>query len=435
MAHFAQRLTGLARTPRGRILMAVAGLALVALLWLVFRGAFGGSERTGAEQTLVVQPTPFSVASNFTGKVSPGDSIEVVAPFDAAVARVRFAYGDQVAAGQILIELNAADVARGRAEAEAAWLGAQDLATRMQTWDSSPEMSRAARNVAVAESDLDDVQRKVQESKALLDRGLVPRSEYEGLQQQERARRMALVQAREELEVTRRRGQGVERRIAVLKRDAALSQYTALGGDAGSATIRAPASGVIVRPRAGRPDGTDDSIHAGVRVSAGQSLGVVARIEGLDVTFQLDEGDVNAVRPGQIVTVTGPGFGGLVLKGRVSGVAGEATAGPAGAKSMFTAAVRLDPLTPEQAQRVRIGMTANVSIVAYEKASALVVPPEAVQGAAPQTWLMVRSAPGGRAQRVPVIIGRVGPGGVEIVAGLKAGDTVVWSTPAPPAVH
>jgi HlyD family secretion protein len=56
-------------------------------------------------------------------------------------------------------------------------------------------------------------------------------------------------------------------------------------------------------------------------------------------------------------------------------------------------------------------------------------PPQAVQGAAPQTYVMVRSRPGRPAERRPVTIGRVGPTAVEVLSGLKPGDTVVWEAP------
>lgn len=407
----------------------IVGLAIVLLLWFGLKGAFGRSPQAGVEQSRVVRPTPFSVASSFAGRVAPGDRIEVSAPFDAAVSRVHFAYGDRVEEGQILLELNPADVARSRAEAEMSWLAASDAAAKMQAWESGPEMSRAVRSLAAAEADMEDLQRKLVETRALLDRGLVPRSEYEGLQQQQRTRDAALMQAREELELTRKRGQGADLRIAMLKRGVAQSEYASLAASAGSTVIRAPATGILVRPQQAGGEGGDDGIHVGKRVSKGQSLGVVARAEGLDVKFQLDESDVNALRPGQVVEVTGPGFGGLVLKGRISGVAGEAMASQAGQKAAFTAAVRLDPLSEEAAQRVRIGMTANLSIVAYRNPAALVVPPEAVQGAGLGSFVMIKDSPGAKPRKARVILGQVGPGGVEVLSGVRAGDRVVWSTP------
>jgi multidrug efflux pump subunit AcrA (membrane-fusion protein) len=160
---------------------------------------------------------------------------------------------------------------------------------------------------------------------------------------------------------------------------------------------------------------------------------VIASTAALDVVFTLDELDLNAIQPGQKAVVTGPGFGGQTLTGVVTGVAGEASTDAGANKAVFEARVRLDPLSPEAARAVRIGMTANISIVAYENPSALVAPPEAVQGAAPNAFVMVR-ARGAEPVRRDIVVGQVGPMGVEVLSGLKAGDVVVW-TPSPQSLQ
>jgi multidrug efflux pump subunit AcrA (membrane-fusion protein) len=383
------------------------------------------------EQSVVVQRSPFVLSVNFSGRIAPGDRIDLIAPFDAMATRLGFAYGDQVEAGQVLIELDPGDVSRSRAEAETAWLRAEAEASRMQNWAQGPEMRAASRTVAAAEDELHDLETRLTETKALLDRGLVPRSEYDGLLQQRRQRQAAAVAARESQVETARRGQGGDRRIALLQREVAQSQYASVGGAEGS-VIRAPEAGVIVRPDSEGEQG-DKGVHAGGRVSKGQLLGVIASTGGLDVVFTLDEADLNAVTPGQKAVVTGPGFGGAALNGVVTGVAGEADTVPGAGKATFTARIRLDPLSEAVARNVRIGMTANIAVVAYENASALVVPPQAVQGAAPEAWVMAQSPGEAQPQRRKIGLGRVGPNGVEVLSGIQSGDRVVWSAPPPPA--
>ena len=376
------------------------------------------------EASLLVSRQPFVASVAFSGRIAPGDRIDLAAPFDAVVSRVNFAYGDQVQAGQVLVELDPDEVRRGRVEAEVAWLKAQDEASRMQSWATGPDMRSAQRAVAAAEDELGDLRMKMAETKALLDRGLVPRSEYDGLTQQLRQREVGAVAAREALADTARRGQGGERRIALLQRDVARSRYAAASAMAG-AVLRAPQAGVIVRPDSGGEQ-ADKGVHAGARITKGQLLGVIASAAGLDVVFTLDEADLNAVISGQRAMVTGPGFGAASLQGTVTGVAGEADPAAGTGKAVFTARVRLDPLSGAAARNIRIGMTANISIVTYENPAALVVPPQAVLGSAPNTAVMVRSGRGEPAHRRAVTIGRVGPAGVEVLSGLRAGETVVW---------
>jgi len=400
----------------------VVGAGLLAGLALSRSQATGGAP---TEASLVVSPQTFVASVNFAGRIAPGDRIDLSAPFDAVVSRVNFAYGDQVEAGQVLIQLDPEEVGRGRVEAEVAWLKAEEEASRMQNWAIGPDMRSAQRAVTAAEDDLNDLRIKLAETKALLDRGLVPRSEYDGLMQQLRQREAAAAAARETLADTARRGQGGDRRIALLQRDAARSRYSAAIATQGAA-IRAPEAGVIVRPDSSGEQG-DKGVHAGGRINKGQLLGVIASAAGLDVVFTLDEADLNAVVPGQKAVVTGPGFGAASLHGTVMGVAGEADATIGAGKAVFAARVRLDPLPAEAARRVRIGMTANIAIVTYEKPLALVVPPQAVLGSAPNTAVMVRPDRGGPAQRRAITIGRVGPAGVEVLSGLRVGETIVWA--------
>lgn len=49
-------------------------------------------------------------------------------------------------------------------------------------------------------------------------------------------------------------------------------------------------------------------------------------------------------------------------------------------------------------------------------------------GAAPNAFVMVR-ARGAEPVRRDIVVGQVGPMGVEVLSGLKAGDVVVWTPP------
>lgn len=425
MANFPERLSRLPRRWMYVCAALVAGGGLLA--GMVLNGDKGHGD-VPAEVSLVVSRQPFVASVSFTGRIAPGDRIDLAAPFDAAASRVNFAYGDQVEAGQVLVELDPGEVRRNRAEAEIAWLKAEEEAFRMQNWAAGSDMRSAQRAVTAAEDDLNDLRLKLAETRALLDRGLVPRSEYDGLVQQLRQKEAGAVAARETLADTARRGQGGDRRIALLQRDVARSRYAATGGSV--AVVRAPQAGVIVRPDSGGEQ-ADKGVHAGSRLSKGQLLGVIASAAGLDVVFTLDETDLNIVVPGQRAVVTGPGLGAASLHGTVTGVAGEADRTAGTGKAVFTARVRLDPLSGDAARNVRIGMTANIRLVTYENPAALVVPPQAVLGSAPQAAVMVRTRRGQPAQRRAITIGRVAPAGVEVLSGLEVGEIVVWERENP----
>jgi HlyD family secretion protein len=248
------------------------------------------------------------------------------------------------------------------------------------------------------------------------------------VEQQLAAQRMTAAAASEELDDTLAQGGPAVARIAGLELENARAGLRRTETDLGRAVIRAPASGVLVAPPAAGTKLIEGPLHPGTRVTRGQLIGTVARDGGLSVTFEVDESDVNALAVGQPVIVTGAGFAGLTLSGKVAAIAAptEAGTGP----TRFVANARLDPLPAGQAARVRIGMSAGVAVITYQAPAAIVVPPEALLGAAPLARVKVRAA--GRVVERQVTVGRVTPAGVEIRAGLRPGETVIWTDPAVP---
>lgn len=388
-------------------------------------GPGAGAPVTGATQSLVLEPRPVEIVLGFTGRISPGDRADLLAPYEGVIETLHVHVGDRVAAGDALVTLNPADLQRERAQAEAALLRAEADAAELEDWENGPEMSRARRDVAGARADLSDLERRLEETAALLERGLVPRGEYDGLVQQRRDLGMQLDQALEQLEATRERGTGNQRRIALLERDLARERLERIEAELANSTLRAPVAGLVVRP----PDADGElgePLRAGSRVSRGRPLLIIARPDALDVSFRLNEGDVTALLPGAPVRVTGPGFPGVELTGTLTAVAGQAEASAAGQLAEFTATARLDPLPDSAAGSVRIGMTADIDVVVFADDAALLVPAQAVEGAPGDAWVHVRDAPGAPPRRVQVDIRATGPAGVVLGEGVAPGDTIVW---------
>lgn len=429
MAHRFERLIAGVRARPIRSALVVVAVLLVLTVWTCATRK-SDAEKTGMlQRRYVATQQAFSISTGFAGEIAPGDSIAIIAPFDGVLKRLDFTYGEHVEAGQVLAEFDTADVRRAKNDAEGAYLRSAKTAADMRDWDSGPEMSRARRNLSNAEYELAQTERRLTETKSLLDRGLVPRVEYEGLEQQVRAQKMALEAAREDLVLTAERGQGASRRVAMLDYENATERLSNVSTDIAGARVVAPDAGIIVMPPSA-DQSKAEAIAVGTRISKGQPLGVIARAGGLGVRFQLDEGDVNAVKIGQPVVVTGAGFPGAVLKGRIHSVAGQANKeGSSGGKAAFVATALLDPIPPEQARLVRIGMTANLNVVAYTNPSVVVLPLKAIQGPPSKPFVVIQDRRRKTEREVPVRLGRASPDQVEVLSGVKAGDRVVWNEP------
>ncbi len=413
--------------PEGRWgLVAAGGASLVALLIWGGRGGDPGAA-SGAQQSAVIAAQPFAVTLGITGVIAPGPTVPVVAPFDAIAKRVDIQFGETVTRGQTLVELDTADLAQRRDTALADYLKTAQSADDFAHWDASAEVAQARRSEAQAAMELAETRRKLGETGELLRKGLVARDEYDSLTQQLQGQELALAAARRETAETLKRGAGVNRQAAQLEARSAGARLRELSGGGGA--VVAPVAGVLVRPAGDKAD-SSAAPHVGQSFTRGQMIAAIAPAGSLAVSFSLAEADANRVRVGERVAVTGGGFPGQILGGVVTAIAQEGTAASAGGTVTFPASARLDPLTPAQAAVVRIGMTAAISIELYRNPSALVAPAAAIRGEAPDTYVMVQRRAGEPPVRRAVKIGQVGPAGVEVLAGLKPGDRLVWTAQA-----
>lgn len=404
-------------------------LVLAGLLWwrLAPRPSAGGPAE--AEQRHVVQPQPFTATLAFAGRIAAGEAVSVTAPFDAGIEAVALAYGNHVQAGDLLLRLSLDEVIAARDQAEAAYLKAARPAATIARWAQGPEAAAARRRAELAALDLARIERQAIESRRLLDKGLIPRNEQDGIEQQLAAQRLAAAAARDELSRVLAQGDAAALRVATLERGVAGAALARAQGAVARAQIRAPASGILLPPPSASERDAQGPLHPGGRVSQGQLVAVIARDGALAAQFEVDEADVNALSAGLPVLVTGPGFPGLALRGRIAAIAADAAeAGGAQPRPRFVARAVLAPLSPEDAARIRIGMTAAVAVITYSRPRAIVVPAEAVMGSAPQARVRVRTGKG--VVERSVRIGRVAPTGVEILGGLSPGETVVWQPAA-----
>ena len=72
------------------------------------------------------------------------------------------------------------------------------------------------------------------------------------------------------------------------------------------------------------------------------------------------------------------------------------------------------PLDPRQLQKIRLGMSAKLTVTTYRNEQAIVVPPEAIRHEGDRLFVDVRQAPGASVMAQQVKIGRSTPEGVEV---------------------
>jgi RND family efflux transporter MFP subunit len=179
-------------------------------------------------------------------------------------------------------------------------------------------------------------------------------------------------------------------------------------------TIAAPLDGIVMKR----------NVEPGETVAANTVLFEVDSTARKRIAADVDERDIAGVRMGAPIAAHADGFPDQVFEARITNIRRQ------GDSSSRTFRVEAD--LPADT-RLMIGMTVDVDIVTAERDNALLVPASAV-GHGPSTG----GRPGapfvvvvdhGRARRVDVETGAVGPAKTEIRAGLVEADAVVRENP------
>ncbi|WP_456026730.1 efflux RND transporter periplasmic adaptor subunit [Pseudomonas capeferrum] len=382
-----------------------------------------------AEQWLAVKPDALVHQIGLVGKIEPESTVTLTAPFDGNVLDNLVEQGQRVDAGQVLLRMDPATLEVQLRDALSAQLKARRTVQEMQDWDSSPAVSRARRSLRTAEMTAGNTQRKLTESENLFKRGIIPRNELDDLKQQTQQQQLDLASARSELQQAQSQGQGEYKQIADMELTNATVKYDALHKLLDGKEVKAPFSGIVV-PAPGSntstPGGGNSNapVQAGSKVSQGQVLFGLANIERLKIVAKVSELDINQLHQGQAVEVMGDGFDGERLTGSVSVVSGLAIASDSQGSAQFPVTLSIPKLTPQQLQRVRLGMSARLTIVTYNNAQAIVVPSQAINRA--DMTVEYRATMDQPVERVKITTGQSTAQGVEVF-GLKPGFVKIGS--------
>ena len=380
-------------------------------------------------QRYTVTPQRITSTLSLIGILAPLREVSVTSPMTGTVAATHFDYGEQVARGEPLIDLDTAAVEHDHRTAEAQYIKALGRLEEVENWAEGVQVAQVRRSISKARLALDAQKSRLDETAVLLEKGVIPASEHESAEQQYRSQQLDYEALQQDLEVVLAEGEGNALRVARLEVDDARIRLHELERILQEAMVTAPVAGVVLRPRVGEPSGQDEKLVAeGQPVSQGEHLLTIGDLDGFSLVARVDEVDIAKVRPGLRARITGDAFPGLELAGTISRVSSEADRGPgSGALPSFEIAVAIDDLDAAGRERLRLGMSADIAVVVHDKPDALLVPIGAVRTQGGRSRLRV--ADGGTVRDVVVETGMTTVRAVEVVAGIEAGDVVVLPQP------
>ena len=383
------------------------------------------------ELTVTVAPRRLVSTVSFVGRLQPREEVPVTSRVAGKVAQVFFEYGDTVVAGQPLVELDTTETNRRYLEARASYLEAREKLRELENWEDSREIARVRQSVTLAGMELEVREGKLAETALLLEQGVIPASEHRAAEQAYEAQLLRHEAAQRDLEAAEAKADEDAVRIARLRLENAETRMRALEKPLEDSLVRAPISGVVLQPdgkdRGSGGDGDGRPLAAGRQVSEGDYLLGIADLGGYAVAGAIDEVDVVKVQLGQRARVSGDAFPDLVFEGRIARVSPQPQSKGRTRVPQYDVTAAIDHVAGADLAQLRLGMSANVTVVVRDEPAALLVPLAAVQGGPGNYRVRLKGKDGGAPREVPVEAGETTLYEVEILGGLEPGDEVIVS--------
>jgi multidrug efflux pump subunit AcrA (membrane-fusion protein) len=422
---------------RRRLLPALFLLAGVAAAWAVQRlQALDTRSQAQGGAWVTVQAQPLAQDIMAEGTLAPISAVSVAAPFEGRILRRWVQAGDRVSAGAPLLQLDGGAVLAELREAQVAQIRARQALAEVLGWSSSAEVTGARRQLTAARSQLETLQGRLAETRALFDKGIVARTDVESAQADLDNATQQWHGAQDGLASALHKGNAEQVHIARLEAELRGARVQLLQDRLARATLVAPQAGVVLAPAAeAAPQGpAPKEFEVGSFVSAGEVLMTLGDTSMFLVRAQLDEFDAVRVDPGLAVQVTLGTDDAVVLRGELQRVSAQARrdAAAGGGPPMFDIQVLVREVPPPMRQRLRLGLTAQLRMAAEPQAgAALSVPLAAVRMDDAGRAFVLRASPqGGPGTEVAIEPGPTRHDRVVVRQGLAAGDAV-WVPQGP----
>ena len=361
-------------------------------------------------QVQAEQVTPESITQHITGEavLAPITQAAISPKITAPVKKFYVMRGAKVNAGQLLAVLDNADLAAAALDSKGSYEQAQAAYSTATKATIPADYQSASLGLQQASANLDLAQRVYDSRLSLFKQGAIPGQEVD-------TAKASLVQAQGAYDIANARFaafKSVNHADAIKAADGQLAsakgKYENAEAQLKFSEIRSPINGVV----------TERPLYAGETAPAGTPLITVMDISTLLAKTHLPQDQVRLLKVGQAATVTLDGTD-QSFPGTVSLVSPALDPG--------STTIEVWVKVPNKAGTLKAGAPVRVSITSAKVENAIVVPKEAVlTNSAGGRMVMVVDS-GNVARQRDVKTGITDDARVQIVSGLKAGETVITS--------
>src|SRR5947209_837695 len=341
------------------------------------------------------------------GTLVPEEVRQIAAPVEGRVEQIFVKAGTEVSAGTVLVELGNPTIRQQAVDVEYQVKSAEaDLNNLRARLDSDRMAQQAA--TAQVESEYNQAKIQLDTDEQLGKEGLVPLLTL-------RISRVRVQQLANRLEIEKKRvltaKQSADAQVAAQQThiEQLRAQLRLNQENVASLQVRAGTNGVL----------QEVTVVVGQQITPGTNIARVADPSSLKAALQIPETQIKDIALGQSATVDTRSGGGSVVQGRVQRIA------PAARNGTVIVDVQLQGALPQGA-RPDLSVDGTIELARLDNVL-YVGRPASGGGAQSNITLFKLDADGHTAVRVPVKLGRASVSTVEVLDGLREGDTVILS--------
>ncbi|NLM25463.1 MAG: efflux RND transporter periplasmic adaptor subunit [Firmicutes bacterium] len=391
----------------------ITGILLIGLVgFYTYReqNKYANNSPAVAQLPVVISPVvtkDFSETLTYHGSLAAKAQVYVIPKVPGRVEQVFVEVGDQVNQGDLLIQLETAELLLHKKQAEAGVAAAKAQLEKALTGARPEEIEQALANLQQVKASYEATVLTVERARPLYQAGLMSSQDWDGLQAQLSVAEAQLNLAEQAVAIIK---QGARKEDLAMA-EAALSQaqatYDLARLSLENAGIKAPITGVV----------SQVLTEAGSLVGSTGPVVTIIDSSTVKLTVMASEHEVVKIQPGQIVDLQVNALPDLKIQGIVKTVApmGDLVGG------LFPITIEI----PNRQGLLKPGMYCTANLEVSNELNALAIPSKAViqTDSFPQVYVIQN----GKAQLVPVKLGLKTEGYAQVISGVNLGDNVVVS--------
>jgi len=408
---------------------------IIAVIFIIVAGCFLLSKYKKDEASNKTKPVEATVKKGSikrsvecNGSIVSNLDVDITCKASGEIIKLPYDISDKVDKGALIAELDPIDEERNAKQAEvqlssskAKLLQAKNILETSEK-DIENGKKQADANLESAKTKYEDNKSKAERMKVLLEKGHVSQEDCDTAQTSATSAKVDWENAKialENIETERKALEAKRQDVAIAEaqiknEEIALEQAKQRLDDT---KVYAPIQGVVSKRNVQIGQIVSSPLN---NVGGGTVLMTLSDLSRMFILASVDESDIGGIKVGQKVIVTVDAYPGIFFPGDVVRIATQGT----NTSNVITFEVKIEVLG-EGKEKLKPEMTANVEIIEDERNNVLLLPTEAVQIIENKKFVLMPGMEEGKGEKREVKTGINNGTDVEILSGLKEGETVL----------